>query len=542
MIYGVRSKIGLFPNVPMNVPALPPSPRDPHSPSHLTGSGILARGALWNMLGHALPLASALLALPLLIHGLGTDRFGVLTLVWAAVGYFGLFDFGLGRALTQAVASRLGHGAREGLSTLVWTALLMMALLGVGFGLLVAASVPWLVGHVLHIPEALQRETAISFYLVAIALPALTTATGLRGILEAHQRFGLINAVRIPLSILSFLGPVAAVSLSPTLPLAVVSVAVLRILDAAILLVLCLRVLPALREPWRIAIRDLQPILQLGGWMTVSNIVGPLMVYFDRFLIAALLTVSAVAFYSTPYDAVTRLWFIPGAVAGVLFPAFATTASSGLVRTASLFRQSVKYAFIALFPVILVIVVFAPEGLALWLGPEFAENSTPVLQILALGVLVNGIAHIAFALVQGLGRADLTAKLHLCEVPFYLLALVWATSTFGIVGVAAVWTLRAVLDALALFGMTSKLLGLDLRVTARDAGIVLGIAAMTAAAAVAPGLAARLVAASAILLIFALGVWHWGLSPAERGALRSMGSLPQRRPARSESAGSAGSS
>ena len=61
----------------------------------------IARNTIWNIVGQSLPLLLAVVAIPLLIRRLGVDRFGVLTLAWALVGYFGLFDLGLGRALDK---------------------------------------------------------------------------------------------------------------------------------------------------------------------------------------------------------------------------------------------------------------------------------------------------------------------------------------------------------------------------------------------------------------------------------------------------------
>ena len=39
--------------------------------------------------------------------GIGVEAFGILTLIWSLIGYFSLFDFWLGRALTQRVAASL---------------------------------------------------------------------------------------------------------------------------------------------------------------------------------------------------------------------------------------------------------------------------------------------------------------------------------------------------------------------------------------------------------------------------------------------------
>jgi hypothetical protein len=82
-----------------------------------------------------------------------------------------------------------------------------------------------------------------------------------------------------------------------------------------------------------------------------------------------------------------------------------------------------------------------------------------VLQWLAAGVFLNSLAQVPLALVQGVGRPDLTAKLHLLELPLYVLGLWWLISTFGIVGAAIAWTLRVGLDAAVLFGMAQRFLG-----------------------------------------------------------------------------------
>jgi O-antigen/teichoic acid export membrane protein len=189
------------------------------------------------------------------------------------------------------------------------------------------------------------------------------------------------------------------------------------------------------------------PVVKFGGWMTVSNVIGPIMVYLDRFLIGALLSVTAVAYYTAPFDTVTRLLMIPAAAASVLFPAFAVTLLQNSARTELLLKRGTKYVFLAVFPVVLAIVVFAPEGLRVWLGPSFAENGGTVLRWLAAGVFVNSLAHAPFALIQGAGRPDVTAKMHLLELPLYLAALWLLTARLGIRGAAIAWTGRNTLDA-----------------------------------------------------------------------------------------------
>jgi hypothetical protein len=111
--------------------------------ARLTNSRLLARNVGLNALGWLLPMLLALGAIPVLVRTLGTDRFGVLSLVWTLVGYFSLFDLGLGRAVTQLVAERLGREQREDLPGLVWTATWLLVPLGIVGGAAVALLAPW---------------------------------------------------------------------------------------------------------------------------------------------------------------------------------------------------------------------------------------------------------------------------------------------------------------------------------------------------------------------------------------------------------------
>jgi O-antigen/teichoic acid export membrane protein len=427
---------------------------------HLTSGRLLARNSMWNLLGQLLPMAVGVVALGPLIHLLGIARFGLLSLAWVVVGYFSLFDLGIGRALTKLVADKIGANEENSVAPLAWTSLLLMALLGVFGGLVTWAVSPWLVYRLFKIPEALQIETMHSFFLLAASIPIVTATSGLRGILEGLQRFRILNFIRIPMSTFSFVGPFLVLPFSNSL-VGVIGVLVAgRIIGGVIHLVACLHVMPALRHGVVVKRSLIMPLVKLGSWMTVSNVISPVMAYFDRFLIGALLSVSAVAYYTAPFDLVARLMVIPAAAVGVLFPAFSMSLQQDPKRTALLLSRGVKYVFLAVFPIVLVVASLAPEGLRLWLGAAFATHSTVVLRWLAAGVLVNCLAQLPFGLIQSAGRPDITAKLHLIEFPLYLLALRLLARAWGIEGVAVAWTARVTLEGVFLFLYASRLVPL----------------------------------------------------------------------------------
>lgn len=416
----------------------------------LTAGRLLARNTGLNLVGAAAPLLVAFAAVPRLVEGLGADRFGLLSLVWVVIGYFGFFDLGLGWALTKLVADRLGADRAGEVPALTWTALAIMTAFGVVGGVVLAALAPWLVGHVLTVPAALQPEARIAFRCVAISIPFVIATAGLRGLLAAFQRFDLITAIRVPVGVFTYLAPLAVILVSRSLPAVVAVLVAGRVVATGAHFVFCRRVVPGFAHGFTFESAVVGPLLRFGGWMTVSNVVGPLMVSADRFVIGAMLSVASVAYYSTPYEVVSKLLLFPSVVLGVLFPALAMTLRTDAARAGRLYARGTAVVFTILLPLLLALATFAPEGLGRWLGPEFALRSTFVLRALAVGVFVNGVAQVAFGLIQGAGRPDFTARLHLGELVIYAPLLAWLVRRWGIEGAAVAWAARAAIDAGAL--------------------------------------------------------------------------------------------
>ena len=438
-----------------------PTNTDEPTASALTSGRALARGATWTLLGQAAPLAAALACIPPLIRGLGADRFGVLSLAWLFVGYFSLLDLGLGRALTRAAAERLGRGRGDEIPALARSSLAVMAALGLAASGVTAALAPWLARDAVGVPDGLLGETVVAIRILSASLPLVIVSAGLRGLLEARQRFKVVSLVQSALGVLSLAGPVLVLPASRGLPASAAVLFAVRLVTTGAFLAACRGDLtgPRVAPPGGAGLGlGLGPVLRSGGWMTVSNVVGPLMVSLDRFLIGARAGVGAVAYYATPYEVVTKLWIVPGVVVRVLFPAFAAGHATDRARTALLFDRSARATLVALLPVTLAVVLLAEDGLRVWLGPEFARRSTRVMQCLAVGVFVNSLGQVAFALIQGIGRPDLTARIHLAELPFYFAGAWWLIGARGVEGAAIAWTARVVVDALLLFVVARGLL------------------------------------------------------------------------------------
>ena len=486
------------------------------SASQLTSGSLLAKNTVWNLGGQLLPMAAAVFCLPPLVHHLGVERFGILSLAWILIGYFSFFDLGIGRAVTKIMADRLGSAENEGIPSLFWTSALLMLLMGFLGGALTLATSRFLVLHVLRIPVIMHAEAIRSFHLLAFCIPLVTVTSGLRGVLEAQQRFRIINMIRVPMSIFSVAGPLLVLPFSQGLVPIVVILVFGRLAGLCAYIWACFSSLPGLHREIYFRKSDVVALLTFGGWISLANILWPAISYVDRFLVGALLSVGAVAYYTAPLDMITRLTIIPSALAGVLFPAFTVSLVHEPSRVSMLFQRGIKYILLATFPIVLAIVVFAPEVLRVWLGAAFSEHAGIVLRWLTVGVFISCLAQLPAIFVQSAGRPDLSAKLYAIELPLYLLAIWIATTRFGLAGTAVVWTMRVTIDAAFLFYFTLRLLPvrprfiLDLIIVVSSSLIVFYVGSTVSSLMIRSGYLVL------VLVAFGLLSWYRGLQRSER--------------------------
>jgi O-antigen/teichoic acid export membrane protein len=488
----------------------------------LTRGRVLAGNVVVNLAGWVLPGVAALVATPVLYRSLGPARFGLLTLAWTLVGYFSLFDLGVGRALTQALAERAGAGDEAESPAVTWTSVWLLAPFGAACGLALAAAAPALVDRVLDVPVDLRPEAVQALRLVAACVPFLVLTSALRGVLEAAQRFRLINLLRVPVGVATFLGPVAVLPFSRGLPAAVAVLAVGRALLCGLHAAAVWRTFPPLRRVRRPRGGDLARLWRSAGWMTVSSVVSPVLVSADRFAVGALLPAAALAHYATASEVATKLWLFTAALLPVLFPAFAATLAADPRRAAALFDRGVRVTALALAPPALALVLFAREVLAAWMGPAFARDAAPVLQLLAVAVFVNSVAQVPYTVLHGAGRADLAAKLHLAELPIYAAMLWWIPGRLGLVGVAVAWLARMAGDGLAMSALAGRAIP-PARAAARRAAVVIATGGALLAAGTTPApLGVRVAVWLAAALAIAGFGWTRALTPAERSFVRGV--------------------
>lgn len=424
----------------------------------IAGRRSIARNTLLNFGGLSVPLVVGVAVMPIITSNMGPVRFGLLGLTLALLEYSGLFDLGLGRATTKHVAERLATGDSE-VSHLVVGSVISQLAFGALGGILFALAAPLLAHNVFVIPDAMKGEAVAVFRVLGALIPVTLLLLSLRGVLEAAHRFDLSNAVRVPSSLVSFLIPAIASSNGYTLPAIMAMLFVSRVVFCTLSVIAVQRAIPTLRwrlpEDWSM----LRPLLAFGGWMSVSNVVSPLLIYLDRFMLGAFVGLSAVGYYTAPFDGVIRMLIVPGSLVNALFPSISGMQvmgdRAGLKRV---FSRAVRNMSVILAVPALGLMIFGPTLLRFWLGDVYAAQGGTAVRILAFGVLMNSLAHVPSSFIVAMGRPDINAKFHMFELAIHIPLAWWLITRFGVTGAAAAWTARVTFDATLLFTAVSRLL------------------------------------------------------------------------------------
>lgn len=406
----------------------------------------------------ALPMLAGVLTIPGLIHRLGHDSFGILALAWALVGYFGFLDFGLGKALTFYLSSAQQSGTPQAQQATVARATRRLL---IAFSFLLTLIIWFIFPFVLKIiemPLEVRNQASSAAAMIAISVPLSVWIACSSGVLEARSRFAVVNSIRIPTGIGNFMAPWLASTLTTDLFWIISSMVAVRFFGALGMAWWARTEFHHASSQW--PARQIQELLRFGKWLTVSNVIGPLMSYFDRFAIAAWTTAAAVTHYTIPFDVISRLPVIPIAIMAVLLPLMAksfTNEPNAIPQQTIRIRKTINILLICWIPSILVLSWTGSELLKIWVGSDLAAVSGPIWRWLAVGILVNGLAHFPLTILQSSGRTDVIAKIHLIEIIPYAIGLWWALRHYGVLGAAVLWTIRASIDFLLVTSQAMKI-------------------------------------------------------------------------------------
>jgi O-antigen/teichoic acid export membrane protein len=156
-----------------------------------------SKNATYNLIGAAVPSILTLVTVPLYLHMVGAERYGILTLCWVILGYASFLDLGLGYVVARGVAAA-GTQKPEASAEIFWTALWISVATSV-----VAAAAVYL-GSILYFTNVtspasdLSREVIAALPLLAASVPVAMIGSVVGGAIQGRERFLIANIIARP--------------------------------------------------------------------------------------------------------------------------------------------------------------------------------------------------------------------------------------------------------------------------------------------------------------------------------------------------------
>lgn len=421
-------------------------------------SSDFLRNISWNFLGYALPVLVAILMIPVLLRHTGLERFGVLSLIIVIIGSITIFDFGITRSVTNSVRKYLDEQNAPSMLTVIKTGWFIITVVILLVSVLFWVESKWIALHLFNVTtQEIRDEVSGAMEIIAFSLPFVIAQTVFVGVMEAFGAFKKISIGKAPFSVLMYLVPVIISFYTPSLFWLTLSLCVLRCIMAVAFYAMMSseirKVTPASVFSVPMTKEITLELVKYGGWISVGNIIAPIILYIDRFFVASIVGAAAFAYYTTPYDVVSRVAIVTVSACGVLFPVLVSKISTD-VRSANSYFNKVVLGIFAVLVVPAVAGIFLSKWfLSVWISPDFAEHSWMIFSLFLVGYLLHGLVQPAFIWIQACGKPWIMALSMVIDLMLYVIYLPWMTHKYGIIGAAIAWNIRVALGLVVLHSL-----------------------------------------------------------------------------------------
>ncbi|MGR2767998.1 flippase [Photobacterium ganghwense] len=401
----------------------------------------------WNMISFIVPIVIAIPVLGVISRLVGVERFGLFTLILTIFGYANIFDLGLSRAVVRVIA--LNKNNIESIKEYLTTTSIFLSLVSL-IPLLLMNRYSIELVEVLKVSEQIKSDAVSSFEVLSVIFPLIMITTVWQAYLEGCERFRELSLIKTCSSISMSIFPLCFIFIQSTLIYAVYGLILARLFSAILVVSYTFGEVRYVKSRLFVSSK-LKELFQFGGWLTLTNIISPIMSSMDRFFLSSIAGAEKVALYTAPAEITNKLLIIPGVISKTAFPR--------LVRAHDpQFKMKLKL-LISLIATIVAIPVFILSGdiLFYWLGSGY-ESSSLTLKILLIGLFFNAITQVPYTSIQAAGYSKAASVVHLIELLPYLLSLYFLVDMFSYNGAAIAWSMRMIIDFLIFSFLERKLL------------------------------------------------------------------------------------
>jgi O-antigen/teichoic acid export membrane protein len=397
----------------------------------------LLLNAASNWLGFAVQVIVVFFLSPVLVHGLGDERYGIWQLVESILAYLTLLDLGVAAAVVRFVAKFEETSDQDKVNRVFSTSICIFSLAG-ALAMLIALGVAILVPHCVQIPDGMLYEARWMLVLLGLNLGLGLPLNVFACVLEGLGRYPVKNAIRTGVLLTRvpmFLGIVW--SGGGLVPLAW-AITGCNLAEHVLMALVARRCLPGLRFSVKLA--DRTTLRSIWGYSLnalLAMLAGRVSFQTDAFVLGMFRAVEQITFFSIAARLVEYAKTAVRSLTAVLVPAFSSLEARGdEASIRGVLVESTRYVLWVIVPIEIGLLLLGKPFIALWMGERYAELSYPILVILAIPLVLAIAQSVASRVLYGTGRLRWFARAVMAEALCNLLLSLALVGPLGMEGVA----------------------------------------------------------------------------------------------------------
>lgn len=395
-----------------------------------------------NAFGSAWALLLQVAFVPLYVRILGMEAYGLIGIYTSLQAWMAVLDMGMTPTLTRETArsGAMGETQNELRHLLKTLEFIMVGIAGAQWFFLWACS-GWLATHWLqvgHLPMSVVSEAVT---LIGGMLAARWVSGLYRGGLMGLQK-------QIPLNVCTAIFATLRVAgVIPVLLWVSSSVSAFFVFQGSVSLVevLFLRTwvwncLPG-RGRGLFFLKAFQRVSGFAGGMTAITLLATLLTQMDKILLSRLMPLAQFGHYALANTVAASLFFLVTPVTGAFLPRLTQLAcepdQESLSKT---YHQGARLMSTLLFSAGVSMAVFSDVILRLWLRDQALEAVvSPVLRLLLIGTVLNGVLHMPYHLQVAFGWTRLAVVSDTVSVVLLVPAILFLVPRYGLMAAAGCW-------------------------------------------------------------------------------------------------------
>lgn len=405
----------------------------------------LRRNIVANMVGRLWVGGMGFLFVPVYIHWLGIEAFGLIGLSATLMAIFAMLDLGLSTAINREFAHQSNETDSPGQTharDLLRSFEIIYWVMGTAIAALVIAAAPLIAKRWLSVGSLNLATTTDAIRLMGITIFFRWPVSLYTGALLGLRRQVPLNVVTASYATLQGAGVLLIfVLVRPGIDLFFIWQAFAAALQVGVLARLTWMSLGRSERAPRFSSAALRSIFGFSAGVMGITLLSIALTQLDKVVLTRVLPLREFGYYALAGSIASILNLAAAAINSAAFPVLSQLASQGDERAlAIMYHRSCQYLAVAIVPAGLALAIFAPEALALYVAdPVIAGETHRALSILALGNMILGLMVLPLSLQLAHGWTKLSLYKNLVAVVLFVPAMLAMVHAFGMIGAAVTW-------------------------------------------------------------------------------------------------------